>query len=308
MFSSASWDFLLSYPKAEYFKRRLQNEAWTRWAKDLEKQLSEVLHMFNRFMKLKYQLPKLAGGVQIRGVDPDAKALVRSKAYQYVAREVNLAVMDIREVPIGKATKVLSSLDQFLEFVVKELDLAVTQPNVWLLICQDKEDVEDCTSFVVQHLKEYEHALSSYVPSKAEMLNNVSNRGKSPHVPLVFLFKKDNDFANASKAIMRSLYDIPAQCVYYLDASRNMEAKWWFEPTELRMEFYLDILRDFAKPEENVIGIYTGAKFMLAAKVCSLLFFQIIVESRVAFGCMEFHKHSRLPIVSSSTSALYFYR
>ena len=221
MFSSASWDFLLSYSKAEYFKRRLQNKAWTRGAKDLEKQLPEVLHMFNRFMKLKYQLPKPAGGVQIRGVDSDAKALVRSKVYQYVEREVNLAVMDIREVPRGKETKVSSGLDQFLEFVVKELDPAVTQPNVWLLICQDQEDVKECMSFVAQHLKEYEHALSSYIPSKAEMLNNVSSRGKSPHVPLVFLFKKDNDFMNASKAVMRSLYDTPAQCMYYLYASRN---------------------------------------------------------------------------------------
>ena len=157
MFSSVSWDFLLSYPKAEYFKMRLQNEAWTRQAKDLEKQLPEVLYIFNRFMKLKYQLPKLAGGVQIRGVDPDAKALVRSKLYQYVEREVNLAMIDIWEVPRGKATKVLSDLDHFLDFVVKELDPTVTQPNVWLLICQDKEDVEDCTSFVAQHLKEYEH-------------------------------------------------------------------------------------------------------------------------------------------------------
>ena len=140
------------------------------------------------------------------------------------------------------------------------------------------------------------------------MLNNVSSRGKSPHVPLVFLFKKDNDFANASKVVMRSLYDTLAQCVYYLDASRNTEAKWWFKPTELRMEFYLDILRDFTKPEENVIGIYIGAKFMLAAKVCTHLFFQIIVESRVAFGCMEVQKHSQLPIVLSSIGALYFYR
>ena len=88
-----------------------------------------------------------------------------SKAYQYVAREVNLVVMDIREVSRGKATKVSSGLDQFLEFVVKELDPVVTQPNVWLLISQDKEDVKDCTSFVAQHLKEYKHTLSSYVPS-----------------------------------------------------------------------------------------------------------------------------------------------
>ena len=92
--------------------------------------------------------------------------------------------------------------------------------------------------------------------------------------------------------------------MYYLDASRNTEAKWRFEPIELWMEFYLDILWDFAKPEENMLGIYTGANFMLVAKVCALLFFQIIVKSRVAFGCMEVLAHSRLPFLSSSTGAL----
>jgi len=33
------------------------------------------------------------------------------------------------------------------------------------------------------------------------------------------------------------------------------------------MEFYLDILLVFVAPKENVLTIYTGAKFILAAKV-----------------------------------------
>ncbi len=64
-FTSASWDFLLLHPSTEYFKKRLRNDAWWKWAKDLEKQFPEVLYMFKRFMKLKYQLPELAGGVQV---------------------------------------------------------------------------------------------------------------------------------------------------------------------------------------------------------------------------------------------------
>jgi hypothetical protein len=55
--------------------------------------------------------------------------------------------------------------------------------------------------------------------------------------------------------------------VYYLDPSKNTEAKWRIEASELRMEFYLEILHAFAKREENVLGLYSGAKFMLAAKV-----------------------------------------
>jgi len=46
-----------------------------------------------------------------------------------------------------------------------------------------------------------------------------------------------------------------------------MESKWRINPTELRMEFYLDILQAFATPEENILRIYTRAKLMLATKV-----------------------------------------
>ena len=55
--------------------------------------------MFQRFMMLKYKLPKPLGGVQIRGIDINKKALVKSSQYQHHHREVNLAVMDIRELP-----------------------------------------------------------------------------------------------------------------------------------------------------------------------------------------------------------------
>jgi len=55
--------------RAEYFKRRLQNDAWQKRAKDLEKEFPEVLHIFHTFMKMKYRLPALGGGIQVRGVD-----------------------------------------------------------------------------------------------------------------------------------------------------------------------------------------------------------------------------------------------
>ena len=34
-FTTASWDFLLSAPKADYFRRRLQNEAWSKHITDM---------------------------------------------------------------------------------------------------------------------------------------------------------------------------------------------------------------------------------------------------------------------------------
>jgi len=68
-------------------------------AKDLTKDFLEVLHMFTRFITLKYQVPKLQGGVDIRGIDIVVKALVTSSHYKYLARELNLVVLDTRQGP-----------------------------------------------------------------------------------------------------------------------------------------------------------------------------------------------------------------
>ena len=63
------------------------------------------------------------------------------------------------------------------------------------------------------------------------------------------------------------MYTIPQTCVYYTDLSKNNEGKWRLRPTELRMEFYLNILQDFEAASKNILAVFMGRKFMLAAKV-----------------------------------------
>ena len=62
-FTIASWDFLLSTPKADYFRRRLQNEAWSKRITDMQAQFPEVHSMLTHFLKLKYRTFRLRGGV-----------------------------------------------------------------------------------------------------------------------------------------------------------------------------------------------------------------------------------------------------
>lgn len=157
----------------------------------------------------------------------------------------------------------------------------MTEPNIWLFILGGKEDVKAATRFVGLNLSQYDSVISTYVPSKAEMLDNVTNRGTAPDVPHLFLFKKDSEFASSTSKCMKSKYDTPLNCVYYLDSSKNMEAKWRIHPTKLRMEFYLEILHTFTVPNENVHDIYSGPKFMLVAKVRYSVVGDGIVESRI---------------------------
>ena len=212
-FTSASWDFLLTHPKADYFKRHLQNDAWLKRAKDLDKQFPEILFMFTKFMKLKYRLPDPAGGVHIRGIDTSARALVSSPTYRYQHREVNLAVLDVREIPRAKEGD--STMEPFLHFLKKKLEPNMNDPNVWLFILSGWEDVKLATSFADAHLDQYEFTVSKYVPSRAELLNGISTRSTTPDVPLLFLFKKENAFAQSARPLLKRRYNTPLGNSYY---------------------------------------------------------------------------------------------
>ena len=116
-------------------------------------------------------------------------------------------------------------------------------------------------------MPEFDIMHSTYISSKAEMLNNVSTLGTAPDVPLLFLFKRGNAYVDEAHQRMKGMYTTPTTCVYYTDPSKNNEGKWRLGPTELRMEFYLNILQDFAATSENILAVFMGRKFMLAAKV-----------------------------------------
>ena len=105
--------------------------------------------------------------------------------------------------------------------------------NVWLFILENKDDVLDATNFASSKLDQYKYVLTTYVPSKAEMLNNITTRETAPNVPLLFFFKKNNFFADSCCDLVKTKYDTPPNCVYYLDMTKNTKAKWRIEATKL---------------------------------------------------------------------------
>ena len=135
------------------------------------------------------------------------------------------------------------------------------------MIVEDNDDRVAAIKFVKTRMPEFDIMHSTYIPSKAKMLKNVSTRGTAPDMPLLFLFKRRNAYADEARSRMKGVYTTPTTCVYYTDPSKNNEGKWGLRPTELRMEFYLNILQDFAAASENILAVFTGRKFMLAAKV-----------------------------------------
>lgn len=217
-------------------------------------------------MRLKHQLSKPSGAVEMRGINLATKAVVTSKEFFYVARDVNLDFIDLREVSATLAA--LTHTNMFMAFLFQKLEPKMTEPSVWLFILENMDDVKVVTSFDALTLKEYDVITSIYILAKAECLNNVTSLSTSTNVLLLFLFKKENDFSTSVHDKVKKEYKVPFDYVYYADPARNTKAKWRISPRELRMEFYLNMLEDFMTPQQNVFGIYAGPKCMLVAKVC----------------------------------------
>ena len=223
--------------------------------------------MLAQLLKLKYRTFRPRGGVQVRGVDIANCSLERSTSFVYTDRELNFSVLDYRSVPRVKATETIAAIDLFLCCVGQKLKPPITDQNLWLFIVEDDDDKVAAIKFAKTRMPEFDIMQSTYIPSKAEMLNNISTRGTTPDVPLLFLFKRQNAYADEARGRMKGVYTTLQTCVYYTDPSKNNEGKWRLRLTELRMEFYLNILQDFATASKNILAMFTGCTFMLAAKV-----------------------------------------
>ena len=268
-FSTATFDFLLSAPPGDFFKKRLTNEAMNKRLSDMTEKFSDLNDMFKTFMSHKYRLQKPAGKIQLRGLDGTSMAFrIRNSTWKYNARRsLSFGIADFREAPKHKPSQDPLAPDPLFPFLTKLLELKdppMSEPNVWLWITASPLDDATVSTFIETYFDDYVYEPSVYKPCKAERLNDVSNRQTASDVKLHFLFKRH--VSNFIPGLVRKEYSA-GSVQYYTDPSKNHEAKWRLSSSELRMEFYLEILQNFASPGENFFGIYTGAKCMLAAKV-----------------------------------------
>jgi hypothetical protein len=91
-------------------------------------------------------------------------------------------------------------------------------------------------------------------------------RKQSPNVFLMFLVKTGDIEAEGLKVKIRSKYRAP-DIPYYTDSGKYSELKYRLSARELRMEFYLDLFHDLCRPGDSFLGVYSGSKCLVAAKV-----------------------------------------
>ena len=137
-------------------------------------------------------------------------------------------------------------------------------------------------------MPEYESTYSVYCSSRNERLNDAKTRAPPMAVYLLFLPKRGDDSASRLRQNVKAKFAVPSDVPYYSEVGRYNEVKYRVEPSKLRMEFYLEIMKLFYRAGENFVGIHYGSKCLLAAKVCHFLRTAnsqscIILDSRIMF-------------------------
>ena len=103
----------------------------------------------------------------------------------------------------------------------------------------------------MRFMPEYESAYSVYHASRNERLNDTKTRTPPAAVYLLLLLKRGDDRASHLRQNVKAEFAVPSNVPYYLEVGRYNKVKYQVEPSELRMEFYLEIMKLFCRVGEN---------------------------------------------------------
>ena len=120
-----------------------------------------------------------------------------------------------------------------------------SEASVWLWIHESDVRARQLVDFVKRFIPEYETTYSVYRASRNERLNDTKTRAPPAAVYLLFLLKCGDDRASRLWQNVKAEFAVPSDVPYYLEVGRYNEVKYRVEPGELRMEFYLEIMKLF---------------------------------------------------------------
>lgn len=272
-FSTASWNMLFGHPPPKYYSVRLRNEARCKTAADLLRGFPDVLSFFTNFLTKKTGFKLTQACFSIRTIEMGSLILGDQWEGVVVGAPVTLGVMDIRDTPFVNC-KTDESQRMMLNKIMNKVkilsDPSYTTPRVWVFIVHCKaKNLDRLKGHVHPHFSNYDVVASSYKTSKAEHLyNGYCSNLLANEVHLLFFFKKGDPKAVAFKDSVKPEYghaDVP----YYADTGLYNEAKWMAKESELRMEFYIELIKAYCDKGDSTMGIFSGSKFMVASMVSS---------------------------------------
>jgi hypothetical protein len=182
-------------------------------------------------------------------------------------------LIDFRNIP-GHETEGTMSVPFYGEFMPKFLDYAsprLREVDVWLWIVEDRR-AEQVFELVQKLQPDYAVSKSHYVPAPAEGAYTTLKDKKTKVLSLLCLYFvfKANLLKDPSHPLtrMEKLFQVRDG----MGASKSLydEAKYAMYPAdELRMEFYLRIMRALTRRGDAIFNIFGGTKPIFAGMVSS---------------------------------------
>ena len=191
---------------------------------------------------------------------PEARMAIRTKA----EGRFPFGMIDFRNIPYGSTEGAMSSLF-YEKFIAKFVDYGsprFREVDVWMWIVEDRKS-EQVYDLVRKLQPDYAVSKSHYVavPSEAAYLALKEKKTKSLNLLcLYFVYKTELlNVQNHPMSRMEKLFCIPEGSG--MDKGLFEEAKYAMYPTdELRMEFYLRILRKLTRRGDCVFNVFGGSK------------------------------------------------
>ena len=188
-----------------------------------------------------------------------------ANSWELTSENLKLAMLDFRRVP-GFAAKESSTFQdpyfqQFMLIFMQSNCPNINEPPNWLWICGNKE-----TELAIHNLSghdmltaKYVRKFSTYIPAKFEHLEDLPATHTNVRAPisLMFLIRHvDKDKINIPEE-----FAAPNNFVY-IKPRKYQELEYRDQPSELRMEFYLQLLDLFCCPRNTIYSVFSGTKIL----------------------------------------------
>ncbi|KAG0562160.1 hypothetical protein KC19_9G122500, partial [Ceratodon purpureus] len=198
---------------------------------------------------------------------------------------VTVGIIDFRFLPTYK-TRHNYTLENpfFMDFFNMIEEYGQPQFNDvrhWLLICGDDEDFAQVLTWVERNtLSGRRRVHSEYLPAPNERLGGHPPKSRIAMEPVKLLFLIDDNLLENEVSTPEPLseYRTPDHPLYK-DNRKFNERRYAMYPSELRMEFYLQVLDTFCSTGVAVYQLYAGTKSLIAAAMLSISSFVVADDS-----------------------------
>ena len=198
----------------------------------------------------------------------------RSDAWEMWGDALSFGIIDFRFLPTYKSRHTYTLENPFFtEFFNLIEDFGQPKFNNvrhWLMICGDDEDFAQVLTWVERStLSGRKKVESLYFPAPNERLGGHPPKSRIALEPVRLLFLIDTELREneVEPPQPKSEYSTPDHPLYTTYRKFN-ELKYSTYPSELRMEFYIQVLDTFSNFGDAVYELYAGSKPLLAAMVC----------------------------------------